>query len=138
MGSIGDCCQTVGNSIEGCFSSVGSGLSCFSGFVSESCSTIGSGIATGCSAIGNGISSCCGSFTTCITSFATDTVWPCLQAVWEAVRSFFAACGNWVMEHKEGSIGASLGCIGGIVATSIAFWFFCNSDENGPGSTGST
>jgi hypothetical protein len=42
------------------------------------------------------------------------------------------------MEHKEGSIGASLGCIGGIVATSIAFWFFCNSDENGPGSTGST
>ncbi len=130
MGSIGECCQTVGNSIDSCFSCVGSQLSSFSSFVSNNCSTVGNGISSGCSAIGNGISSCCNSFTTCITSFATDTVWSCLQSVWSAASGFFKACGNLISKHKEFSFGAGAGCLVGIVFTSIAAWFSCNNENS--------
>ncbi|MBM3193518.1 MAG: hypothetical protein FJZ59_04710 [Chlamydiae bacterium] len=129
--SIGNCCQTIGNSIDSCFSAVGSGLSSCGGFVSETCSTIGNGIGSGCNAFGHGISSCCTSFTTYITSFATDTVWPCVQAVLSAVSGFFQALGNWVVENKDFSIGTGIGCVAGIVITAVSAWFCCKTDDDG-------
>ncbi len=89
MGSIGECCQTVGKSIDSCFSCVETQLSRFSRFTSDKCSTIGNRILSGCSAIGDRIISCFNSVCDCMVSFGTHVVCPCLQRVCSAVCRCF-------------------------------------------------